>query len=112
MWRKKRKEEVRPCLRCGINHMIYNRSKWLCEDCDKEVTRERRGDLQSLFMEIWGERPHICVKCGKKLGEEPKAIFFSHKKSRGSHPELKMDKNNIELLCSACHKLHDFNERE
>lgn len=112
MWRKKIKEEVRPCLRCGTNHMIYNRSKWLCEDCDKEVTKERRGDLQSLFMEIWNERSHICVKCGKKLGEEPKAIYFSHILSRGSHPELKMDKNNIELLCSACHKLHDFNERE
>lgn len=76
------------------------------------ATKERRGDLRSLFLEIWGERPHICVKCGKKLGDEPLAIYFSHIKSRGAHPELKMDKNNIELLCSACHKLHDFNERE
>lgn len=112
MWRKKVKEEVRPCVKCGANHLIYNRIKWLCKDCDKEVTRERRGDLQSLFQEIWNERPHKCTECGKDLGNDPKPIFFSHIKSRGAHPELKMDKNNIRLLCSACHKFEDFNERE
>lgn len=92
--------------------MIFNRSKWLCKECNDIVIRERRGDLRSLFEEIWKERPHVCVKCGKLLGDEPRAIFFSHIKSRGSHPELKMDKNNIELLCSACHKYEEFLERE
>lgn len=92
--------------------MIFNRSKWLCKECNDIVTRERRGDLRSLFEEIWREREHICVKCGKSLGGEPRAIFFSHIKSRGSYPELKMDKNNIELLCSACHKYEEFLERE
>ena len=112
MYKKKIKEEARPCVRCKENHLIYNRSKWLCEDCDKEVTRERRGDLSILFEEIWDERPHVCVKCGRPLGPEPRAIYFSHIKSRGAYPELKMDKNNIQLLCSACHKMEDFNERE
>mgnify|MGYP000186467805 CR=1 FL=1 len=112
MYKKKIKEETRPCIRCKINHLIYNRSKWLCEECDRETTKERRGDLRSLFLEIWNERPHKCVQCGKNLGEDPQPIFFSHIKSRGAHPELKMDKNNIELLCSACHKMRDFNERE
>lgn len=110
--KKKEKYEYRPCKRCGENHYIYNRMKWLCKECDAETTKERRGDLQSLFMEIWEERPHICVKCGKHLGDEPKAIFFSHIRSRGARPDLKMDKNNIELLCSACHRLYEFNERE
>lgn len=112
MLKKKEKWQYRPCKRCGENHYIYNRMKWLCKDCDTETTKERRGDLQSLFMEIWEERPHVCVKCGKPLGDEPKAIFFSHIRSRGARPDLKMDKNNIELLCSACHRLHEFNERE
>ncbi len=112
MLKKKEKYEYRPCKRCGENHYIYNRMKWLCKDCDTETIKERRGDLQSLFTEIWQERPHVCVKCGKSLGDEPKAIFFSHIRSRGARPDLKLDKNNIELLCSACHRLHEFNERE
>lgn len=111
-YRKKIKEEVRPCVRCKTNHLIYNRSKWLCKDCDAETTKQRRGDLQALFLEIWSERAHYCSECHKFLGDEPQAIFFSHIKSRGAHPELKMDKKNIRLLCSACHKLEDFNERE
>lgn len=112
MYKKKTKEEVRPCLRCKESHMIENRSKWLCKKCNSETTKERRGDLKGLFEEIWKEREHVCVKCGKQLGEEFQAIFCSHVKSRGSHPELKMDKNNIELLCSACHKFEEFMERE
>ena len=84
MLKKKEKYEYRPCKRCGENHYIYNRIKWLCKDCDTETTKERRGDLQSLFTEIWQERPHVCVKCGKPLGDEPKAIFFSHIRSRGA----------------------------
>lgn len=110
--KKKEKYEYRPCKRCGENHYIYNRMKWLCKDCDIETTKERRGDLKSLFMEIWEEREHVCAKCGKPLGDEPKAIFFSHIRSRGARPDLKMDKDNIELLCSACHRLHEFGERE
>lgn len=112
MYKKKIKEEVRPCVKCKTNHLIYNRLKWLCEDCDKETAKERKGDLQALFLEIWKERPHKCVHCGKNLGEEPKAIYFSHIKSRGAHPELKMDKNNIELLCAECHYEWDFGDRE
>lgn len=108
---KKIKEEIRPCVRCKESHFIYNRMKWLCKECDKEVTKERRGDLRSVFLEIWKERPHKCVSCGKDLGDEPKAIYFSHIKSRGAHPELKLDKENIELRCDACHYNWDFGNR-
>lgn len=111
MW-KSIKTASRPCVRCKESFLIFNRSKWLCKDCDLEDKRHRRGDLQSLFLEIWKERPHLCSECGKRLGEDPLPIFFSHIKSRGAHPELKMDKNNIELLCSACHRWRDFHEKE
>lgn len=111
-YQKQNKKEVRPCTRCKENHLIYNRSKWLCKECDKETTKERRGDLQSLFLEIWGERPHYCAECNSYLGEEPLAIFFSHNHSRGARPDLKMDKNNITLLCRECHYKHDFGDRE
>lgn len=109
---KKEKYEARPCVCCKQSHYIYNRMKWLCKECDKKIGKERRGDLKTLFMEIWEEREHVCAKCGKPLGDEPKAIFFSHTRSRGARPDLKMDKDNIELLCSACHRLHEFGERE
>lgn len=111
MW-KKIKEEIRPCVKCKTNHLIYNRSKWLCQECEQIETKKRRGDLHSLFLEIWKERSHICNRCGKKLGNDPKPIFFSHIKSRGSHPELKMEKENIELLCEKCHYKWDFQSRE
>lgn len=109
---KKIKKEVRPCLNCGENYMIFNRSKWLCKECDQERRKERKGDLASLFLEIWAERDHVCEECGVHLGDEPKLIFFSHRKSRGAYPELRLDKDNIDLLCSACHRLRDFNEIE
>jgi len=28
-----------------------------------------------------------------------------HKKTRGAHPELKLDKSNCELLCRNCHRV-------
>lgn len=112
MYKKKIKEEVRPCVRCKTNHLIYNRTKWLCKECDQEVTRERQGDLRSLFEEIWSERSHYCEHCGLYLGSEPRAIYFSHQKSRGAHPELKMEKDNIKLLCQECHYALDFQSEE
>ena len=110
MYKKKIKEEVRPCVKCKTNHLIYNRLKWLCEDCDKETAKERKGDLQALFLEIWKERPHKCVHCGKNLGEEPKAIYFSHLLGRAAYPNLKMDKENIVIMCDECHYDWDFGE--
>lgn len=112
MYKKKAKEEYRPCTRCKISHKIENRMKWLCKECNDETTKERRGDLTRLFLEIWRERLHICNHCGESLGDEPKPVFFSHIKSRGAYPELKMDKNNIELLCLECHQRWDFGDKK
>lgn len=74
----------------------------------KKATGERE-----MFMEIWGERPHYCVNknCGKYLGEEPKAIYFSHRKSKGAYPSLRLEKSNIDLLCETCHHEYDHGNR-
>lgn len=74
----------------------------------KKPTGERE-----LFIEIWSERSHYCEnpKCRKWLGNEPKVIFFSHRKSKGAYPELRLDKTNIDLLCSECHYQEDFGEK-
>lgn len=112
------------CVRCG-KLPIQNKFKKLCSECifkenheglskaeyykkrsknkAKKITGER-----DLFLEIWVERPHYCVKCGKHLGRDPRSFYFSHIKSKGSHPELRLDKNNIELLCRECHQKYEF----
>tara|TARA_R110001606_G_scaffold84441_6_gene192120 strand:- start:2896 stop:3228 length:333 start_codon:yes stop_codon:yes gene_type:complete len=55
-----------------------------------------------MFMEIWAERKHICANCGKKL-ESPLPIHFSHILTKGRTPELRLNKDNIELLCAEDH---------
>ena len=116
------------CSECGYDTVIVNRTRMLCDGCNyrrlhggmsrAEVARKRRkprnrqktGEL-GLFIEIWGSRPHYCVKCGKWLGNEPKPVFFSHIKSKGARPDLRLDPNNIELLCEECHYKYEFGKR-
>ena len=66
---------------------------------------------KELFGIIWKERPHVCVQCNTKLGDEAKAHFFSHIYPKSIRPWLKLDPDNIELLCMECHHEHDFGKR-
>lgn len=117
------KWEDKPC-KCG-SHYIQNRTKWLCPECvfknnhngksrftvykerSKRYVKKKTGERE-LFLEIWEERPHFCEKCGKFLGNIPKPEFFSHKHSKGSRPDLRLCKENIELNCRECHYKHEF----
>lgn len=58
---------------------------------------------REIFLEIWNERPHVCENCLEYLGSEAKAHFFAHLLSKKQHPELRLDKDNIVLLCFDCH---------
>lgn len=73
--------------------------------------------LKDLYWEIWQERQHICANCGYPISR-PVAHVFAHKRSKGARPDLKYDKDNIELLCSTiirndgqrgCHELSHTN---
>jgi hypothetical protein len=115
------------CKQCNHEKIITN-SKGVCIDCvfmnnhdgktKQQVYKERSkpkkhkktGELD-LFVEIWNERPHYCVKCSKWLGSYLKPIFFSHTKSKGAYPELRLVKTNIELLCVDCHWIYEFGDR-
>jgi len=55
--------------------------------------------LKDLYAEIWEEREHVCANCGYPLSR-PIAHVFAHIRSKGARPDLKFDKDNIELLCS------------
>jgi len=125
------------CNQCNEEKLIAN-SRGVCIDCTyqnnhggktkAEVQKERqKGKVQKkkpikkttrkstgerdLFVEIWNERPHYCENCKESLGGEPKVHYFSHIKSKGAYPSLRLVKSNIELLCLQCHQLWDFGDR-
>ena len=79
-------------------------------------TKKQKPNYKGIYAEIWDEREHRCVNCGIDI---PYQVVhnFSHKHSKGERPDLKLDKDNIELLCSTvnrnydigCHELHHTN---
>jgi len=126
--------ENKKCKGCGSIY-IQNKRLQLCSECvykknhsgksRKEVYIERKENKlnyrtkqikknftgeKELFLQIWEDRPHFCINCGKFLGNEPKAFFFSHKHSKGADPSKRLDKSNIDLLCWDCHQVRDFGE--
>lgn len=117
---------IERCKKCGNDGVLNSRS--VCADCvfkeshdgmdryeyarsvQKQKTKKPTGEKE-LFFEIWAERPHKCSNCGKSLGNIPNVRFFSHIKSKGAYPELRLDKENIELLCLDCHENHEFGDK-
>lgn len=120
------------CKDCNQFAPIQNKTKQLCKECvykrnhngksrnevalEKRKTKSRKSKKvtgeKKIFIEIWEERDHICTNCGKSLGEEPFAQYFSHIKSKGSDSVNKLNKDNIRLLCFECHFLCDFQGRK
>lgn len=79
---------------------------------NKPLKITKTGELE-LFKEIWEERPHYCENksCRKFLGNILRVVFFSHRKSKGAYPELRLVKSNIDLLCPDCHHVWDFGDK-
>ena len=67
----------------------------------KKKFRKPTGEL-ALFYEIWLERAHYCEECIKYLPEFSHYLFH-HKQTKGAHPELRLIKTNIKILCFNCH---------
>ena len=114
------------CKICG--KPVQNKHYQLCSDCifkknhnglsrieyyqeKSKVQKRKATGEKDLFIKIWRERPHYCTKCGKWLGDEPKSFFFSHIRSKGACPELRLVPNNIELLCFNCHQQYEFSTK-
>ena len=125
--------EIGVCKQCGRTTFIQSKIKHLCPECVyqnnhggktrqqvaierqkaktpkpiktkfKEATGERK-----MFLQIWSERPHYCINCGKYLGEVPKASFFSHREAKSVNNSNRLNPDNIDLLCFDCHFARDM----
>lgn len=73
--------------------------------------RKKTGEAE-LFQEVWDEREHVCINCKLELGDEMRTFYFSHIKGKGSHPELRLLKENIQILCFECHTAYDQQGRD
>lgn len=109
------------CACCDTKDVliVYTSGK-LCYECNRARLIAKRKPMKKgkrttgekdLFIQIWAERPHLCVNCKKNLGDEPRTFFFSHIQSKGAHPEKRLDKTNIQLLCFDCHREYDQGTR-
>ena len=116
----KNKAEIRPCVICEENYVIYDRNKWLCKECYNRKKKEKfnrvtlendKNELTTIFEKIWDKRTHYCFHCGTYLGSIMKPIYFSHILSRGAHPGLRCDEENIVLACRDCHYIYDFGDK-
>lgn len=54
--------------------------------------------MQSVFMDIWLERPHKSEISGRWLGKEALSTFFHHILPKSKYPEAIFDKENIILI--------------
>jgi 5-methylcytosine-specific restriction endonuclease McrA len=78
----------------------------------KPIPKRKATGEAEMFREVWNERPHICVNCKEHLGSDAMAWFFAHIKSKKKHPELRLNKYNIMLLCLKCHHEYDNGTKE
>ena len=68
--------------------------------------RKTTGEL-ALFKEIWMEREHICDECDEVLTYFS-VDWFHHIKGKGKYPELRLVKDNIQMLCFKHHQDKHF----
>lgn len=115
------------CVECddGVVKLLTKPSKKLCayhnnkrltegkppRAAPKPHRRKKTGEW-ALFLALWAIRPHACTNCLTPLGSDPLPIYFSHIKSKGAHPELRLEPKNIQILCGECHRIFDHGTRE
>jgi len=74
---------------------------------------QRREDLRFYNSAAWrklrllklDDNP-LCERCEKE-GLTTAAVHVHHVKARKAHPDLELDIDNLEALCSPCHTRHE-----
>lgn len=96
------RKKVKKALRKRVNEpKVQEALSGLDKIVSKKKFKEPTGELK-LFKMIWESRPHRCEVCGKEIKNFSHNIF-SHILSKGSYGELRLDENNIWIMC------YDFN---
>ncbi len=69
------------------------------ETIDQEKADQER--MWKMFEEIWTERPHVCIQCGKWLGDELLSVYMDHLLEKGNdrYKHLRYEKENIGIVC-------------
>lgn len=62
-------------------------------------------DLRERVLKRWGR---LCMKCGRTSG----IIQVDHIKPRSKYPELKLDFNNMQVLCKGCNRSKGITETD
>lgn len=120
--------EIGVCKQCGQRKYIQNKTRYLCADCvyknnhggksrqqvayEKQQLRKNKRQKatgeKELFLQIWKQKPHYCMNCGKYLGDVPRVGYFSHRQSKGVSEANRLNPDNIDLLCFDCHFARDM----
>jgi 5-methylcytosine-specific restriction endonuclease McrA len=70
--------------------------------------RKKTGELE-LFKTIWAEKKRwACQNCNKPLGSQMSVGYMSHIIPKGKAPELRLERENIKVVCFPCHNLYEF----
>ena len=134
--------EFGKCSQCSNQTLIVINKPYLCKKCNdarkrmkklsktlivdptpkskpikrssiKKKFRKPTGEWDMFVNEVWNKtKEHNCEKCGCDLGDTPEAYMFSHIVSKGRNPSLRLDPDNIELLCLKDHQLYEFGTTE
>jgi hypothetical protein len=112
-WTTRNKKECIDCARKSEWNKILSKPKMEKKPRKpvKVITEKQKQkfkDDAAVNRRIWGLRPHVCEECGSPLPKVPKKVYFSHLLSKGAHPELRFDDNNIVLHCEDCHQKWEF----
>lgn len=102
-----------------INEMVVSKNKGEQQVKSKNYSKNSNGFITkrkttgelAMFKEIFEEREKECTHCLKGLPYF-NVSHFAHIKAKGKHPELRLDKNNIRILCFDCHFAYDHQTKE
>ena len=87
---------------------------------EKPITKKKsfRKEDRDFYNKIWASRPHHCEECGTSLeamvkaNGDPISHLFSHRHSKGARQDLRLDPQNMDLLCPSCHRQWEFGDRK
>lgn len=66
---------------------------------------------EHFYRYCWDIYPHVCSECLKPL-RQYSAVYISHIKTRGSHPQMAHDVRNVNILCFEHHSMWENGNRE